>query len=500
METRLSLGIAACALLTPSTLAQSFDSPDNYATPTRPDQSAAADFDGDGDRDIAVTTDAPDKVTFLRNDGAGGFSFWMSVLTGAGTSPAAIAAEDFDGDGDMDLAVTLKNTGALLLLTNTGGSFAPGTPVSVGGSEPRQMATGDVNADGLLDVVTSNRESSTVSVMLGTGTGFSLAGTFSAGDESRGVDLADFDGDCDLDMVVGSHDDRTVRTLRNNGSGSFSAWQTLSVSPARPDGVVTADFDGDLVMDFAVSISDDTPPINAVRVYVNPGGGTFGFGMDAATGGLNPDSMFAADFDGDGDKDVAVTNQDSNEVSILSNAGTGALALVQEVSVGTRPGHITGSDFDGNGSIDLVAANRDSDNVSVLLNQGSGGGESYCSGAPNSAGAGASIDYAGALSLGAGSFELTARCCPSGQPGIFYYGSGQSRIPFGEGLRCVSGGIVRLLPPVTTSGSGTARRSAGVADGLAAGTTINFQFWYRDPVGGGSAFNLSDALSAVFRP
>jgi hypothetical protein len=32
------------------------------------------------------------------------------------------------------------------------------------------------------------------------------------------------------------------------------------------------------------------------------------------------------------------------------------------------------------------------------------------------------------------------------------------------------------------------------------GSTWNFQLWYRDPAGGGSGFNLSDALSAPFTP
>jgi hypothetical protein len=32
------------------------------------------------------------------------------------------------------------------------------------------------------------------------------------------------------------------------------------------------------------------------------------------------------------------------------------------------------------------------------------------------------------------------------------------------------------------------------------GTSWNFQFWYRDPAGGGAGFNLSDAVMIPFRP
>ncbi len=32
------------------------------------------------------------------------------------------------------------------------------------------------------------------------------------------------------------------------------------------------------------------------------------------------------------------------------------------------------------------------------------------------------------------------------------------------------------------------------------GSTWYFQFWYRDPLGGGPAFNLSDGMMATFCP
>jgi hypothetical protein len=38
------------------------------------------------------------------------------------------------------------------------------------------------------------------------------------------------------------------------------------------------------------------------------------------------------------------------------------------------------------------------------------------------------------------------------------------------------------------------------SSGISAGSSANFQFWFRDPMGGGSAFNLSNALNTQWCP
>jgi hypothetical protein len=79
-------------------------------------------------------------------------------------------------------------------------------------------------------------------------------------------------------------------------------------------------------------------------------------------------------------------------------------------------------------------------------------------------------------------------------------------VPFGEGNRCVGGAVIRLWPPSVADGTGLTVRAvdynagaiAGGASPIVVGVTMNFQYWHRDPAGGGSGFNLSDALSILF--
>ncbi|MDP6764296.1 MAG: hypothetical protein QF860_15660 [Planctomycetota bacterium] len=132
----------------------------------------------------------------------------------------------------------------------------------------------------------------------------------------------------------------------------------------------------------------------------------------------------------------------------------------------------------------------------------------YCTALANSSGAPAAISYTGSASIAANDFVLQVRALPLNQPGIFYYGAGQTKVPFGNGNRCVSPGGVGLfrLPPLDTGSSGQASHALDntnppvPAGQLIAGDTRHFQFWFRDPDGGGAGFNLSDALTVTFCP
>jgi len=137
--------------------------------------------------------------------------------------------------------------------------------------------------------------------------------------------------------------------------------------------------------------------------------------------------------------------------------------------------------------------------------------ELYCVTSPNSVGAGALITTEGSTSVCASDFSLSVSGAPKNILGSFYYGPQQEQLPFGNGWRCVGGGttgIFRLLPVSSTGSGGSASRTldftkapVGAGPGqISAGSSWCFQFWYRDPAGGGSGFNLSDAVQVTFVP
>lgn len=136
-------------------------------------------------------------------------------------------------------------------------------------------------------------------------------------------------------------------------------------------------------------------------------------------------------------------------------------------------------------------------------------GTPYCTATPNSSGSPSSIIGSGHASLSLNTLSLKASGCPAGTLGLFYYGSQMAQVSFGDGFRCVGGATFRLPPPLLTDGTGSAERTldfnqapmnAG-AGALTAGSTWNFQFWFRDTAQtGGTGFNLSDGVSLSFCP
>jgi hypothetical protein len=128
-------------------------------------------------------------------------------------------------------------------------------------------------------------------------------------------------------------------------------------------------------------------------------------------------------------------------------------------------------------------------------------GTNYCQSAANSMDAnGATISATGSTSLAAANLELITAPVPD-QPFAYMYGPTQVNLPFGNGFRCVDGGIVTM--PVDFGLAGEMRSVIDFgAHGanLASMGTVCFQCWYRDPLGGGAYYNLSDGLEIIFTP
>ena len=254
------------------------------------------------------------------------------------------------------------------------------------------VAIGDLNGDGKADLAATNFGSTTVWVL----PNHSVAGSidYSSFDvwqgfvtQSRPIAIAigDLDGDGKPDMAVANFGSNSISVFRNTsdtggtGEVNFAAGQVFAAG-TNPNSVAIGDLDGDGKPDLAVSNHNS----NTVSVYRNIattgsiGPGSFAARQDFETG-ENPHSVTIGDLDGDEKLDLAVANGGSNTVSVFRNISSkgsiaaGSFAAKQDFAAGNSPISLVIGDLDGDGKPDLTVANVLSDNVSVFRNTSSKG-------------------------------------------------------------------------------------------------------------------------------
>ncbi len=372
LSTLLSLGLLATAQ------AQiSFDPAVHVPVGDRPEGGTLFDFDEDGDLDLVITSEDPDKIEFFPNFGNGVFAAPIALPTGNATSPEGLAIGDFDGDTDLDLVAALFSANEVQLIFNQGGGvFTLGGRFAVG-QEPSMVVAADFDANGFADAAVNNRVSGDVSVLLNDGAGgLQPAVNYPVGIETRCVAVGNITDDALPDLAVTARDSRIVRVFKNVGGGMFQVLVNLSLgSILQPQGVTLADFDSDGKLDLVTSTSG-----NALQehpsVFLQENGGNPWIGpINGQTlPGVSPMGIAAADFDLDGHVDVATANADSDNISVNKNGGIGIFTVPVIYPVGENPEALVllAGDLDGNGGADLVSINRDSDNVSILMNRNDG--------------------------------------------------------------------------------------------------------------------------------
>src|SRR4051812_1464791 len=205
----------------------------------------------------------------------------------------------------------------------------------------------------------------------------------------RSAVAADLDGDGDQDLVFANAAGANAPILKNNGAGNF---HEPSSSPEPAGGgassVVAADLDGDGDQDLAVAnaASDN------VTILRNNGAGNFHQPASSPVpAGDAPRSIVAANLDADGDRDLAVANHDSDNVTILENDGNARFAqpASSPEPAADGPNSVVPPTPEGPGDRALPAPNHLPPAVTTLRTEGAGALVDPAS-SPEPAGAGAS--------------------------------------------------------------------------------------------------------------
>ncbi len=334
----------------------------NYDVDGFPCSIVTTDFNGDGNNDLAVANHDSNNISVLMGNGDGSFQSAVNYAIGGG--PMGMIASDLDGDGDNDMAVTTTPSGDLLILLNNGnGTFQ--TPVTYGMGFGALLQAADLDGDGDEDLVTFN---SLLQILINDGSGSFVPGASYQIPVSEVV-VSDFDGDGDKDLALCTVDEffGGVMILMNNGDATFYVRRFYSSEWGQLLSICASDFDGDADNDLAAG-SNSFEELNVISILINDGSGLFQ-GPSFLEIGPDPYSIIAADFDEDGDNDIAGTESNGGCVALFRNYDNGAFDNAIRYSVGAGPYALCAADFDGDGDKDLAVANSLSNNISILLNR-----------------------------------------------------------------------------------------------------------------------------------
>jgi hypothetical protein len=287
------------------------------------------------------------------------------------TQPYGGYAGDLNDDGATDLTVPCEQTGDARIFMNDGtGTFSTfRVEPLVANSESSPNEGADFNNDGEIDIVFGDSNGTKITVLLGDGTGYFFSKTFhTAGSSVRGVGVVDLNGDGWDDIVTANLFANNLSIFLNNGDGTFPDTGTpMEAGGNGETSIAVADANNDGLLD--VFCGTFNSPYQVIVLLSNGNGGLVPQAPVPA-GGHPWLQVTAADFNNDGNADVAIEHVFNNGMGVLMGNGLGGLAPVHFYPTGENPYAIDTADIDGDGDLELVTSNFGTADWTIYENVG----------------------------------------------------------------------------------------------------------------------------------
>lgn len=366
-----------------------------------------SDLNGDGHPEIVTTergqlsdpnreSPAQDQISFFVAEGPLEYLSQPQLSSGFGSYQVVVANIDALKAPDLIVGSFLatKNRDVTLLRNLGKNRFEPShfavddgdlryTKTRDGDNNPifttpgiTSLAVHDFNGDGFRDVLATGWSSDVLILFPGMEeVYFGEPVLTRAHGGPRDLSVVDLDGDGHSDLAITMYSSNEVTLWRGNGDGTFVELDRFSSRGKLPHKILAADFDKDGELDVALSHrhADDS-----VVIFYGAGNFAFHDSLEMTLGnnrGLveyEIQDLIAGDFDQDGDVDLAAACYAANQVVVFVNQGNhfrSSQLFRKETYIFKKgkPRALCASDFNGDGKIDLGVVLWEADTIAFLL-------------------------------------------------------------------------------------------------------------------------------------
>jgi len=321
------------------------------------------DFNGDGKPDVLA---GQSGLMFMAGNGKGEFA---AGVTTSGPNPILVTSALMNGDKNLDAVFIDYNQSSQtsqvgVAFGNGDGTFAATNdyPLPSSATSVITLITADVNGDGYPDVVATGLTSSgsALYVFLNDGTGALKAGQLvDTGTDEDQIVAADLNGDGKLDLVVADYgavgangqEGADVKVYLGNGDGTFQAPTTFQPN-AQVFSIAVGDLNKDGIPDLVISDSGQSAQNFELTTMLGKGDGTFAAAVHTASVPVGGGMLAVADFNGDGNPDVA---QGGSWLTVYLGNGDGTFSAQYGLAEAASIIQIVAVDINGDGRPDILA-------------------------------------------------------------------------------------------------------------------------------------------------